>query len=304
MTTSLLHHCNRNTAIHQWRRNCYVTTPPPPPPPLLCHLQHRRFPQSSHTMSSLVASISCFSSDVDSCTADQCDGVLCGGEFDNDLQFLSVDELCDFEDDWEEDFTVPQTVPDSNYCTILSPDMSRSSTSTPHSTSVSSPTPNSQQIIASPTSGPNSLTSSLLFKTSLQPSAGQVLAPLQHLNSSSVDPHTVNALVSRDGTIAKQPHRKRQVANTTERWAVDIIRNWALHYISLFCVLCTVEPLVLTDIPNSRHLPNNGQESMHQPHFPLQQYKTNLPRADTSLLRTTDNYACTNKQRSIQFCLN
>ena len=168
--------------------------------------------------SSSVASSSCFPGGVDSCTADQCDGVLCGGEFDKDLQFLSVDELCDFEDDWEEDFAVPQTVPDSDYCTILSPDMSRSSTSTPHSTSVSSPTPNSQQIIASPISGPNSLTSSFLFKTSMQPSAGQVLAPLQHLNSSPVDAHTVNALVSRgDGTTAKQPHRKRQVANTTER---------------------------------------------------------------------------------------
>ena len=57
------------------------------------------------------------------------------------------------------------------------------------------------------------------------------------------------------------------------------------------------------DIPNSTKLPNNGQESVHQPYFLLLQYKTNLPQADTSLLQTTDSYACTNKQQSIQFYL-
>ena len=56
-------------------------------------------------------------------------------------------------------------------------------------------------------------------------------------------------------------------------------------------------------IPNSRHLPNNRQDSVHQPYFPLLQYKTNLSQADTSLLRTMDSYACTNKQRPIQFYL-
>ena len=58
-------------------------------------------------------------------------------------------------------------------------------------------------------------------------------------------------------------------------------------------ITCTVESL-LTDIPNSGHLPNNEQEPMHQQYFPLLQYKTHLPRTDTSLLRTTDSYACTN----------
>ena len=48
--------------------------------------------------------------------------------------------------------------------------------------------------------------------------------------------------------------------------------------------------LLITDIPNSGQLPNNEQESVHQPYFPLLQYKTNLPQADTSLLRTTDSY--------------
>ena len=57
------------------------------------------------------------------------------------------------------------------------------------------------------------------------------------------------------------------------------------------------------DIPNSGHLPNNGQESVHQPYFPLLQYKINLPQADTYLLQTMDSYMCTNKQRSIKFYL-
>ena len=61
-----------------------------------------------------------------------------------------------------------------------------------------------------------------------------------------------------------------------------------------------MEPLI-TDIPNSGHLPNNGQESVHQPYFPLLYYKTNLARADSFLLRTMDNCACINKQQSIQF---
>ena len=65
-------------------------------------------------------------------------------------------------------------------------------------------------------------------------------------------------------------------------------------------ITCTVEPLLM-GISNSRHLPNNEQESVHQPHFPLLQYKTNHPRADTSLLRTVGSYAYTNKQQSIQF---
>ena len=45
----------------------------------------------------------------------------------------------------------------------------------------------------------------------------------------------------------------------------------------------TVEPLIM-DIPSSGHLPNNGQDFVHQPYFPLLLYKTNLPRVDTSLL--------------------
>ena len=36
--------------------------------------------------------------------------------------------------------------------------------------------------------------------------------------------------------------------------------------------MCMVKPL-LTDISSSGHLPNNEQESMHQPYFPLLQYK-------------------------------
>ena len=40
-------------------------------------------------------------------------------------------------------------------------------------------------------------------------------------------------------------------------------------YPHIFVLESTVEPL-LTDIPNSGHLPNNGYESVHQPYFPLQ----------------------------------
>ena len=61
--------------------------------------------------------------------------------------------------------------------------------------------------------------------------------------------------------------------------------------------------LIRSVTPNSGRLPNNGQESVHQPYFPLLQYKTNLPRADITLLQTTASYACTSKQRSIQFYL-
>ena len=87
--------------------------------------------------------------------------------------------------------------------------------------------------------------------------------------------------------------------------------TWIVN--SKYTVTCmekhTVEPLIrtlpivdtylITDIPNSGHLPNNGQESVHQPYFP--QYNTNLTRVDMSLLWTTDSCVCTNKQQSIQF---
>ena len=108
----------------------------------------------------------------------------------------------------------------------------------------------------------------------------------------------LNLAVRSDQMVREVKSREQDLQNLTTPCAIVLHTHVVIYNVdrcAMFTVLYTVEPLI-TDIPNSGHLPNNGQESMHQPYFPLLHYKTNLPRADTSLFRTMDSYVCTNKQ--------
>ena len=50
-------------------------------------------------------------------------------------------------------------------------------------------------------------------------------------------------------------------------------------------------------IPNNGHIPNNWQKSVHQPHFPLLQYKANLLRVDIEQ-RTATRAPANNNQHN------
>ena len=129
------------------------------------------------------------------------DGFSCEENHNDDLQFLSMDDFCDFEDEWNEEDTVPQIVPDSTAAIYFS-DTSRLTTQY-QSTPATSP---KQVSLPSPVKH-TTKSSSFMFQA---PQLPKVLSDIQLPRSSVYSYSSIDSAM----TLPSYTQRKRPLSAT------------------------------------------------------------------------------------------
>ena len=118
------------------------------------------------------------------------DDFSCEENYNDDLQFLSMDDFCDFEDEWDEGDSVPQIVPDSaTYCSNTS---SRLTTAITQYQSTLDPSP--KQVPLPPPVKRTSKSSSTSFLFQAPPQSSKVLSnttpSVYTYSTDTLPPHT------------------------------------------------------------------------------------------------------------------